>query len=207
MHGPDRIAHLPARGGGVAGAVGPRGSDSVPDLPGARRARARLRAGAADGRDTPRGDLRGLPAAAPELGGLLLLAARPASAPKGDLAAGRRPRARDDLRGRRRGPLRRRAVVAVGFRARGDPLADRPRGGRSDLPPPRRARARRHGRRRREPHKRWHGPRGLPTGRGGRGRDHGLLLRRRRSIFSSSRGAASSSASSWSSPSCRSGAA
>src|SRR4028118_545321 len=127
IHGPDRIAHLPARGGGVAGAVGPRGSDSVPDLPGARRARARLRAGAADGRDTPRGDLRGLPATAPELGGLLLLAARPARAPEGDLAAGRRPRARDDLRGR--------VVVASGVRARGYPLADGPRSGRGDLPP------------------------------------------------------------------------
>ncbi|CAA9504844.1 MAG: Na+/H+ antiporter, partial [uncultured Rubrobacteraceae bacterium] len=182
--GPDRIAHLPARGGGVAGAVGARSSDSVPDLPGARRARARLRAGAADGRDTARGDLRGLPAAAPELGRLLLLAARPARAPEGDLAAGHRPRARDDLRGRRRGPLRRRALVAAGIRARGDPLADGPRGGRGDLPPPRRARARRHGRRRREPHKRRHGPRGLPAGRWGRGGDGGLLAHRGRAELS-----------------------
>src|SRR4028119_1227597 len=72
------------------------------------------------------------------------------------------------------------AARALGVRARGAPPADGPRGGRGDLPPPRRARASRHGRRRREPHKRRHGPRGVPAGRGGRVGGGGLLAHRGR---------------------------
>src|SRR5215211_6807838 len=172
----DRIPHLPARGRGAARAAGPAAERSLPYLPGSGGSRHRFRAGVARGRDRSRGDLHHLPAAAPERGGLLFLAARPACPPAPDPAARHRARARHHLRGRRHRPPGHRPAVGGGLRARGDPRADRPRGVRGDLPQARGARAGEHGRGGREPHQRRHGPRGLPGRQSRRGQRRVLGL-------------------------------
>ena len=106
-----------------------------------------------------------------ELGGLLLLSARPARPPQTNRVARRGARARHD--GGRRCDRTRppRSAVGRGLRPRGDPRAHRPRGGRGYLRQVGRAGARGHGRRRREPRQRRHWSRRLPgrRRRGGHG--------------------------------------
>src|SRR5215216_2581134 len=92
----DRVAHLPARGGSPSRPARPRTEGALPDLAGNRRTRPRLRARVARRGDSPGGDLPRLPTAPVELGGLLLLTARPARPPQTDRVARRGARACHD---------------------------------------------------------------------------------------------------------------
>src|ERR687886_2122137 len=97
-----------------------------PSVPGPRRAGDRLRAGLARPQGSPRGNLPSLLAAAPELRGLLFLAARTSHSPPADSAARHRPCALHHGGNRASGSLPDRYAVCRGVRAGGDPRTHRP---------------------------------------------------------------------------------